>query len=306
MDVLVVGPVVADVGDYFDEYWASDLCVSVSEISPNAEPMDLSAFIVDERERGAEHADLLEPLGLDRGDWRDWLESADTRWHLGTALYVHDDPVGAGMETKRLADYLDEVAAPTEHELDLVSAYLIPSDTMLANVKSHTDKGVRVRIVTGTQESINHTAAYAHYRGDIGKILDSGAELYEIDGQPPEDVRRAADTPPHAGSYVAIHLKGLISDRRFSFIGSLNLDPRAMDINTEGGLLIDSVGLAGELAGIVDILTDDDHAWRVTRGDDGSLVWTGRGTRRGGSPNRGNVQRLAANLFEQLPIRSQL
>ena len=79
-----------------------------------------------------------------------------------------------------------------------------------------------------------------------------------------------------------------------------------MDINTEGGLLIDSVGLAGELAGIVDVLTDDDHAWRVTRNDDGSLVWTGRGTRRAGSPNRGNVQRLAANFFEQLPIRSQL
>lgn len=96
-------------------------------------------------------------------------------------------------------------------------------------------KGVTVRIVTGTQESINDTPVYAHYRKDIGKILDTGAELCEIDGQPSPEGRRAVDTPPAAGKFVAIHLKGLLVDRREAFLGSLNLDPRAMEINTEGG-----------------------------------------------------------------------
>ena len=46
-----------------------------------------------------------------------------------------------------------------------------------------------------------------------------------------------------------LHTKGIIIDRRYSFVGSLNLDPRSIDINTEMGVMIDSKELAGELAG---------------------------------------------------------
>ncbi|MGB5709034.1 MAG: phospholipase D-like domain-containing protein, partial [Arenicellales bacterium] len=45
---------------------------------------------------------------------------------------------------------------------------------------------------------------------------------------------------------LTLHTKGLIVDRRKIFVGSLNLDPRSIDINTEMGLLIDSPEL-GEL-----------------------------------------------------------
>ena len=44
-----------------------------------------------------------------------------------------------------------------------------------------------------------------------------------------------------------MHTKGILIDRKRIFVGSLNLDPRSIDINTEMGLLIDSPALAGLL-----------------------------------------------------------
>jgi len=41
-------------------------------------------------------------------------------------------------------------------------------------------------------------------------------------------------------------------DREIVFIGSLNIDPRSVDVNTEMGILIESEMLAGALAERVD------------------------------------------------------
>ena len=45
-------------------------------------------------------------------------------------------------------------------------------------------------------------------------------------------------------------------------IGSLNLDPRAFEINTENGHYIESKGLCRELAEQFDTLMSPENAWR--------------------------------------------
>ncbi|WP_280175595.1 phospholipase D-like domain-containing protein [Bathymodiolus platifrons methanotrophic gill symbiont] len=45
-------------------------------------------------------------------------------------------------------------------------------------------------------------------------------------------------------SNASLHTKVIVVDRNTTFIGSFNLDPRSVDINTEVGLLIDSPELA--------------------------------------------------------------
>ena len=37
-------------------------------------------------------------------------------------------------------------------------------------------------------------------------------------------------------------------DRRFTFVGSMNLDPRSIDLNSEMGIMIDSEDMASVLA----------------------------------------------------------
>jgi putative cardiolipin synthase len=48
--------------------------------------------------------------------------------------------------------------------------------------------------------------------------------------------------------HLTLHTKGIIIDRRYTFVGSLNLDPRSIDINTEMGVMIDSKDLGNLLA----------------------------------------------------------
>ena len=79
-----------------------------------------------------------------------------------------------------------------------------------------------------------------------------------------------------------------------------------MEINTEGGLLIQSEGLGEELGALIDTLTAPENAWRVRRNSQGELEWVGKGEVRTSSPDRGLVQEAMARFFSVLPIRDQL
>ena len=72
---------------------------------------------------------------------------------------------------------------------------------------------------------------------------------------------------------VTLHTKALMIDRRDTFVGSLNLDPRSIDINTEMGVLIENADLTG---GLVERLLKNLPGFtdRVTENEKGKLRWT--------------------------------
>lgn len=69
-----------------------------------------------------------------------------------------------------------------------------------------------------------------------------------------------------------MHTKGILIDRRYIFAGSLNVDPRAIDVNTEVGVLIESESLGRLLAE-----TADERiaavAYRLSLDEKGRLAW---------------------------------
>ncbi len=70
-------------------------------------------------------------------------------------------------------------------------------------------------------------------------------ELWEARGNAAEIV---LDDGTKKLEHLTLHTKGILIDRRYTFVGSLNLDPRSIDINTEMGVMIDSEPLASLLA----------------------------------------------------------
>ncbi len=94
-------------------------------------------------------------------------------------------------------------------------------------------------------------------------------------------------------------------DRRKVFIGSANLDPRSLRINTEIGLLVDSPKLARELIALSEVDFAPENAWRLENVD-GSLVWSSADTRRQTSPAESGFQRLEAWFFAHLPIEAEM
>ena len=74
---------------------------------------------------------------------------------------------------------------------------------------------------------------------------------------------------------LTLHTKAFYIDRSQLFVGSLNLDPRSIEINAEMGLLIDSEAMVKSLIQGADerlaILT-----YRVLENEKGQLEWHGR------------------------------
>jgi putative cardiolipin synthase len=93
----------------------------------------------------------------------------------------------------------------------------------------------------------------------------------------------------------------MVIDRERVFIGSMNLDPRSAELNSEMGVIVDSPGLAGELAASLDRDMSAPNAWRVTLADDGGLLWSdGRRFERR-QPARGFWQRVEDVFFMAFP-----
>jgi putative cardiolipin synthase len=71
---------------------------------------------------------------------------------------------------------------------------------------------------------------------------------------------------------LTLHTKGILIDRRKVFVGSLNLDPRSIDINTEMGLLIESEEMGGRMSE-ASLEKIPRIAYRLELDDRGKITW---------------------------------
>lgn len=110
-------------------------------------------------------------------------------------------------------------------------------------------------------------------------------------------------------SRAGLHAKAMVVDRRYTVIGSYNLDPRSADINTELALLVDSPQFAEKVAEFFDDGVTPENSYLVTL-ERGRLRWT---TSDGGTPRvytnepeTGWRKRFTADVLGLLPIHSML
>ena len=170
-----------------------------------------------------------------------------------------------------LARDLREVLLSAQKEIFILTPYYVPGDRGVDFVRKLVEKGVRVVIVTNSLASNNHVpvhGGYARYRKDV---IRAGVELYEARANAARE--RSGDT--EGPETLTLHTKAFLIDRRYLFVGSLNLDPRSIEINAEMGLLIDSEAL------ITSMMPDPGErltklTYRVLLNDDGDLEWHGQ------------------------------
>jgi len=64
-----------------------------------------------------------------------------------------------------------------------------------------------------------------------------------------------------------------VFDRKITFVGSFNVDPRSVNLNTEIGLLVESEALANAVADSIENDIAAGNSWQVILKDDGKLEW---------------------------------
>lgn len=304
MELLLGGPVVEDISRSFDEYWNDRWSFPIDAIAR------IRASHV-EKDSIAEAASPLsaiyptEDTALRRDKWL----GAVARAHQGRARLIADNPPEDTPQATRdrpvqVANELARIVAEAQREVVIVSAYLIPTPALTGALKDAVDRGVRVRLLTNSINSNNHITAYATYRGHIAELLGLGAEVHEV--RTLADSRPRYILPPVSQKHLGLHAKYMVIDGRRSVVGSANLDPRSLRINTEMVLVVDSPPLAQELLSLTEPDFTLSNAWRLSLGADGKIFWEGDGVRLDAEPAQSPFQRVEEWFFAHLPIEAEM
>lgn len=272
-DMLAIGPVAADISKTFDRFWNHELAVPMEAFKSGKELPDLATARAGVDKKIIETSQLIYERALSSPLMQDLIEDK-VAFFPADSNVVTDDP--EKLLNKVSADYkvlvtaLAGVVDEAESEVVVITPYFIPGKNGVEFWRHITDKGVRVIVVTNSLASNNHTPVHAGYAGYRHDLIDAGVELYEVRV---DASKLPEDSDQQGYDSVTLHIKALLIDRRHTFVGSLNLDPRSIDINTEMGVLIDNADLAG---GMTEKFLQGlpSFAYRVTENENGKLRWT--------------------------------
>jgi len=272
-DMLAVGPVAAEVSITFDRFWNHKLSIPMEAFEKNKKLPDLETARANADQAAYDASQSIYGRALGSPLIQQLIEDS-VELYPAHSRVITDDPdkllTKVSDEQKILITALARTISEVESEVVVITPYFIPGKDGVEYWRSVTQKGVRVVIVTNSLATNNHVpvhSAYARYRHDM---IDAGVELYEVrvdaSKEPDDDIKTAYDS-------LTLHTKGVVMDRRFIFVGSLNLDPRSIDINTEFGMFIDNAELSGEMAERF-FKRLPVFAYRVTENEKGKLRWT--------------------------------
>jgi putative cardiolipin synthase len=316
LDLLLTGPVVADVSASFDDYWNSPNAVPVARFDGKPpKPGALEQMIVDARAYREEAADnpYIQALRDERTRAELLLQQGPTLRVENVRLLV-DDPskVGTKEQGVRASNVLAGLAGAmkgAEEELFIVSPYFVPGKRGAESLVAQAERGVRVAVLTNslaaTDVAAVHTG-YARYRRDL---LRGGVDLYEMKRKAGSEAGRSKISIT-GSSGASLHTKAMIIDGRWVFVGSMNIDPRSANLNTEMGVLLESPELAAQLRHEFDHIIGPEMSYRVVLEEGEGLVWydrvKGEDRRLEREPDASTGRRVTVTLLRLVPIESQL
>jgi cardiolipin synthase C len=298
LDVLGLGPVARQTSTVFDRFWNSDWVVPATALKLDATRKDLRA----DQPRVAQELEgkpVLERFPLDRKDWSAQLaEFAKTALPGGS--HVLTDLPAPNAVRHRMPDAMRDFMASAKSELLIANSYVIPDDNDIALFEELRSRRVQVRILTNSLASQDVPAVNSHYKRWRKPLLKAGVDLYESRADAAIGPT-LADTPPAHAQFMGFHVKAIVVDRERLFVGSMNLDPRSQELNSEMGVVIDSAPLARQIAEIIQQDTQPANAWHVTLNERGSLRWTADRKPLSRQPARSAWQRAQDMFFMLFP-----
>ena len=304
-DVLAVGAAVQGVSAQFDLYWNSGSAYPARLVIEREPKPSRAEFAERARAVAATPIARAYEEAMRRAPQIQALLAGEMKPEWTTARVVHDDPgktVAASRDERelQLLPKLIEAFGPPDREFDLVSPYFVPGEGGTAALVALARRGVRVRILTNSLAGTDEVSVHSGYARRRKDLLRAGVELYEIKPSAAPILQRGEEVGKH--STAGLHAKTFAVDRRKIFVGSFNFDPRSAKLNTEMGLVIDSVPLARRLAAMLDGASPA-LAYRVTLDADDSLVWhDGLGNTLREEPETSWGRRLKVRVFSWLPI----
>ena len=316
LDVVLTGPIVADVSSAFDAYWNSPNAVPVSRFDshpPKPEALEQLLAAAQQYVQQAGRKPYIAAL-RDAQKRAELLASQTPPLQIRNVRLLVDDPakVGThaeGTEASNVLAGLEGVIASASSELLIVSPYFVPRNEGRRSLVRDVQRGIRVAVLTNSLAATDVAAVHTGYARQRRELLAGGVELYEMKRKAgSEEGRQQISVTGSSGA--SLHTKAMIIDRRWVFVGSMNLDPRSAFLNTEMGVLVESPELAEQLRGQFQRATGPELSYRVVLEENEGLVWYdrvgGRDRRLEREPDASVGRRISVTLLRLLPMESQL
>ncbi|MEE4261220.1 MAG: phospholipase D family protein [Desulfobacteraceae bacterium] len=317
LDVIAIGPAAKEVSAAFDKYWNSELAYPASVLideSPTPEEIKKRRQRLNDFVAAQAHSAYLQ--ALQDSNLANQIRKKQVSYYWGDAEVVYDQPEKILHDkgdkeyqlAPKLAPYLDGI----EKELIIFSPYFVPGKSGTAFLTQLAKRGVRVRILTNSLASNDVGLVHAGYSKYRKALLRGGVELYELNKKLSREQRKEKKGAG-GSSKASLHAKSFVFDRKQVFIGSMNLDPRALVHNTEIGVVFSSEEVANGMSDWFDQHIDQiAFKLELRKEQDGyeQILWHGLVD---GKPHTFDVdpytgfwRRFGIGFMRMLPIESQL
>lgn len=237
LDLLTCGPVASEVRQAFELFWNFTGSHPVYQVAGRSAPLPK---MPPSWKEGL--ADFLWQSLTDTHYIRD-LHAKRLHFHRGPAISVADSPEKVKwLRMLRPQDFLGPrlatIIGKANQELVIVSPYFVPRRGGVKALANLRKQGTRVVIVTNSLAATDVPAVHAGYERYRRALLKLGVEIYEVRPDAWQMSRARKPRKLRTPLRSSLHAKTLVIDRHAVFVGSMNLDPRSILLNTENGVLV--------------------------------------------------------------------
>jgi cardiolipin synthase C len=275
-DIFLIGAVCSAIKKSFEQFWNHPLSTPVVKIFPvtAAVKYDLSLY------------DKLHQYACDTANY--WTQIRTRVANIPLAFqslvknneititdritYVSDDPgkndgshglEGSGKSTEALITLVKSA----KKSIDIQSPYLITTAETRALFAAAIKRGVKVRILTNSLASTDNLEAFSGYQRDRKNLLEIGIKIYEF--RPDAECKLRLMTGalrdrPEYTPIFGLHAKSMTIDGNITVVGTFNLDPRSIHLNTECLTIIHNQKLTQQVQVGFDDEFGPENAWEPT------------------------------------------
>ncbi len=309
LDLLLFGPAVQQASTIFDAYWNSAAAVPMAALSQK-KPEMLRRMLA------SADMDAVQPAAkryLDRVAQaqaqavRDYYQrTLVLHWSAGVRV-IADPPLKGRDDDHRgwLIHPLAEMLGTARRKALVVSPYFVPGERGTAVLAALAGKGVETGVITNSLATTDVPLVHSGYASYRKTLLEQGVHLYELKAR-----GNTGSASAFGSSSASLHTKAFTVDDARGFVGSFNLDPRSISLNTEMGVLFEDPAIAIDVRNEYLRLSNPAISFWVYRNAHGELRWLDRARTPPAvfrqEPDTTAWQRALVRVLSWLPVESQL
>lgn len=242
-DILIAGPLVAEISNEFEIYWNSEVCIPMGKVSGETDlslkelhkEMDeyVKSFVYTDyrnavNESTFAHKFRAREIDLIYGEGKLYFD-------LPTKVTTSEEETGS-----HLSEHMRPIVFGAKKRLWIVSPYFMPNEKFMKEIETLRQKGVDVAILTNSLATNDGIPVYSAYSKYHKELLRLGVRLYELSPHAFQHFFKDSHYKKGKIPRSSLHAKSMIIDDDTFIIGSANMDPRSHKLNTELVAVINS------------------------------------------------------------------